>query len=140
MALPTINIDVMMSHPGGVCAEYSSEMIRSFFAGDTWDAIEILTFTPTKPSGEVVSLQDRMYHILRPEVMTQSALDEFDAWVSGTFMAFDPNTLIGINCKAQWFLLNTPFKRADILAHLYEAETGSSNPVKAKLLEILEAV
>lgn len=140
MALPTINIDVMMSHPDGVCSEYNSGMVRSFFAADTWDAIEILTFATTKPNGESVSFQDRIYHILRPEVMTQSALDEFDAWVSSAFIAFDPATLIGINCKAQWFLLNTPFKRADILARLYEAETGSSDPVKAKLLEILEAV
>lgn len=139
MPLPKITVDTMMSHPEGVCSEYTRALIQSFFSAEEFTAIEILTTNVPRPDGSQVPLQDRLYHILRPEVMPQSAIDQFDAWVVQRFGEIAASTTAGNNCKLQWSGLDTPFKRAVILSELFVHE-GLADEVRTHLAEVLNGV
>lgn len=139
MTLPTITVDTLMSHPDGVCAEYTRELTQTFFETAEFTAMEILTGSTPRPDGTQVPLQDRLYQILRPEVITAESLAEFDAWVVVEFETVTPVTLPGQNCQAQW-PQPTPFRRAVLLAELMRHELGSDAGFVAALTSFLGAI
>lgn len=139
MPLPIITVDTLMAHPGGICAEYTRELTQSFFTSTEFTAMEILSGSIPRPDGTQVPLQDRLYQILRPEVIPAASLAEFDDWVLGQFGSLTAVTTPGLNCKSQW-PQPTPFRRAVMLAELMRHELGSDAEFIAALTSFLEAI
>lgn len=136
MTLPVIDVDVMMAHPGGICPLYTRDLVASFFDTAEFTAIEILT---TRPDHDPpITLQDRLYHILRVEVVPQQVLDAVCEWVDLQAAEINAISAEGQAIQGSIPLQQTAWQKSDLFCVLLTKDSLSEAPFRGWLLSLLE--
>ncbi len=138
MTLPTVTIDTLLNHPEGVCPQYTRENLEMLLPAE-FTAIDILTRDSRFPDGSSPTVQDRLYSIVRADVITPEGLATVDQWVTNRFGETSAATVSGQNCKNNW-PQPTEFRRAVMLSELLRHETGNDDLFVSEILSVLEGI
>lgn len=138
MALPTVTIETLLDHPEGVCPQYTRENLEILLPAE-FTAVDILTRDSHFPDGSSPTVQDRLYSIVRADVITPEGLETVDQWVVGRFAEIPAVTVGGQNCKNNW-PQPTEFRRAVMLSELMRHETGNDDLFVSEILSVLEGI
>ena len=139
MALPIVTVDTLLNHPNGLCSQYTREALEILLPLPEFTAIDILTRPSTFPDGSSPTVQDRLYSVMREDVITPAGVETVDQWVMERFAGIEATTVGSQNCKNNW-PQPTPFQRAVMLSDLMRYETGSDTAFTSELLAILESI
>lgn len=129
MTLPTFTIDDILSW--NPCQGYGRPTLVELLGEGPLTAFNILALQ--------IPVQDRLWVIVRPEVVGEAGVAAIDAWAVEMFNQIPATTISGENCKNNW-PQPTEFQRVVMLSELLRHETGSDDSFLSEILSILEGI